>query len=1005
MKTSESPIDAFLVLQPGDAAIANADYEIRSEHNGQNSGIITSWPHTLPRDQWQNRNPGNLVVLCTPSSSTRLKIRPKIPNPRPLSFFARYQPIKPPNSLLTCKATRATELDLVPDQDSDGDSISDSDELLAGLNPTMVDSDGDGTLDINEDSDGDGIINLHEMDNSSSIHKPDTDGDLRMDGNDWMETVDVEGSRQEVVIPYDINNRMAAYPTPAEQIQFQANLTAAVPSFDGKFFPNSLQTVPENAPDAGAVILAERVHRISDLNQQWLQIGNYRKTTYRLRTGHAAAGTATGPDADPEAQNETVSILIHRATYAGNAFSPGAVPVDETYEIQSLPLSNGFISITTTPPALPQNLVDYTFPNGEVGYHHVTTATQNNIRLIVDTNMNGFLEGGMKDESPADQAHDFTKTAPTPVNNGGPYRKAGDAGLILDINNDNSDGGSGSPTSDKYDHISETMDGDADEREFTQSGPHAGHTNGKAKINISNATLRAMKPNIQFPQGQYSLRLVSANSNCLRVHRKPSSASAELLVGLGTPGARSGVMLRPEWFSSGGDKPEDPKYPYSTMFLIIEGVLLGSDTLTLELVSAADDGDDDPITNGVVELSDIVKVQVNVDQVPASNLQTRHGIQLGQSSGDGPVPTKHYIGANYPTFLMTEGKDDEGKDYSIIALRGSIKAETPSQRGGQTNWFAWLSHKGRKLRVDVDGQRVNTASFWIGIQGADPAFNSDQDPLGSFSTWVQTGVMLEQEKNQDWPNSTPFTRGPVPYLETGRTRIIPGHDNTKVDSLPSYNIGAGPTNGVFKNWETDGLHFEFVLFERREEVSNQLLSWTAVYHDLRPDRNNNYFTLNRGLAPISTSIHPADPRRAQTRAMDDRVRYRRVEAKMEFHNSTSFLFGNEAKKAEIGEIFIAKARTGKKILNGSETPKQLWNWATDTDPESSAMFVWLPSGNAAVAQMTVNKGLRPFGVDSGTATGNRIKAGFWNIETGTTYNGQKTFKLWDDRTWAFPKAP
>ena len=80
--------------------------------------------------------------------------------------------------------------------DSDGDGLSDSEELLYGTNPLLVDTDGDGLSDydevmihktdpLNPDTDGDGLSDYEEV----MIHKtdplnPDTDGDGYTDGEE-----------------------------------------------------------------------------------------------------------------------------------------------------------------------------------------------------------------------------------------------------------------------------------------------------------------------------------------------------------------------------------------------------------------------------------------------------------------------------------------------------------------------------------------------------------------------------------------------------------------------------------------------------------------------------------------------------------------------------------------------------------------------------------------------------------------------------------------------------
>jgi hypothetical protein len=61
--------------------------------------------------------------------------------------------------------------------DGDSDGLSDLGEFLAGTNPTIADSDGDGTLDGQEDPDGDTLTNAQEIALGSNPLLLDSDGD------------------------------------------------------------------------------------------------------------------------------------------------------------------------------------------------------------------------------------------------------------------------------------------------------------------------------------------------------------------------------------------------------------------------------------------------------------------------------------------------------------------------------------------------------------------------------------------------------------------------------------------------------------------------------------------------------------------------------------------------------------------------------------------------------------------------------------------------------------
>lgn len=75
-----------------------------------------------------------------------------------------------------------------PDGDYDGDGLPNGYEMefLRGYtNPTLYDTDGDGTPDGDEDSDGDGLSNLMELELGTDPAKRDTDGDGLSDGAEY----------------------------------------------------------------------------------------------------------------------------------------------------------------------------------------------------------------------------------------------------------------------------------------------------------------------------------------------------------------------------------------------------------------------------------------------------------------------------------------------------------------------------------------------------------------------------------------------------------------------------------------------------------------------------------------------------------------------------------------------------------------------------------------------------------------------------------------------------
>ncbi len=153
----------------------------------------------------------------------------------------------------------------VATQDSDGDGLSNIGEYLAGTNPWMVDTDGNGIPDNLEDSDGDGINNQDEMTvYFTNPGDPDTDDDGTPDGVEILQNTDPTDSRS----PYIVR-----------AIEFRGGVTGNTvvvsDRIEGEYtgrhsfkdWTIEFRVWPSNAPPAGMVpLVTRRVQATGGLN-------------------------------------------------------------------------------------------------------------------------------------------------------------------------------------------------------------------------------------------------------------------------------------------------------------------------------------------------------------------------------------------------------------------------------------------------------------------------------------------------------------------------------------------------------------------------------------------------------------------------------------------------------------------------------------------------------------------------------------------------------------------
>ncbi len=610
--------------------------------------------------------------------------------------------------------------------DTDADGISDFDEIAAGLSPFLSDSDGDSISDLDEDSDNDGITNRWEITNTSLIYTPDSDSDSRRDGDDWMEIIDAEISTMNLETLYDELDPMAAYPTPTQSSSFRSQVSAALPTFNGVYENAGTQTTFGPESPGGPTITAFREYQLYDGDDRWVQLGRQKKSNFRLRTGHAAAGSAASPQAFPAAQQVTVPVFISYTATKGD----GAV-IEQSGEVRTLTLSNGIAvpSATELPalPAAPTNLAPYTSPDQSIHLVQKQTVQTNPIRLCVDTNMNGVLEyrtdgrtplekrlGSQAFASDADDVMDIL-TAVDPLR---PVSrlKAGPAGLILDINNNNSDAGNDNALALQHDYLSLDLDGPEDRIEFgtlhEQGTTTIGHVSGGCQVRIAAGLIPLITAG--NAQQKYYLLLSNLSGSAVRVHRLTGSGNMRILMLYFEPNANNVTLTQPQiiidgsWFNGA-----TIQNGFAAINLLVEGVQASSCLLELEVFNLIGGS---PM---VPPVKDTATIQVNVDQVPSQSLSTKDGQQLGKPDASGPgnagTPSKHYAGVDFNTLADTTPTEN------IRAVKGHIMLEIPAGAVGQNSWRPWQTHKRGPLRqFTVGADPVSTASFWIGLTSHAP---------------------------------------------------------------------------------------------------------------------------------------------------------------------------------------------------------------------------------------------------------------------------------------------
>lgn len=642
--------------------------------------------------------------------------------------------------------------------------------------------------------------------------------------------------------------------------------------------------------------------------------------------------------------------------------------------------------------------------------------------LWVDANMNGKID------HVADRAPVKLPGYPAPVK-----LKDSEMSVILDINNDNSDAGTGTATSGMTDMLNSLMDGPEDLSDMTacMNGVNGRTTPGHHFGYLEVWLPAGMLPEIQAATGsnasaKYRMELSyddETADNVVRVF-SPGETPAQTEMILDPEDVEEKAWIKREYFNATAvETGAHPAQYVHIARLRMEGVRPGTARLVVKLItlSAAER----------VAAQDAVQVHVNVDQLPASGGE-RRGVAL---SGVAP----HYAGANN---LRDDGESFEN---GFIAFRGRLKARIPSgSEKSFNNGKAWphLTWKHGLLRLQEqrrsgeyqtaeegkgDDDEVKndnatdegdndahpkwaTASFWIGINtaeyGSSGAPNKPIDVGGTTydrpRQWVQFGLLLRQPatgSDADWANRTPSNRrSVVAYLETGRmdqntkTGIPAGQSINRVKTRAAEGDNNHAT-AALGGWDQLGIDLEFIVFKRpsgTEDASSprRVRPWIAVVRDMRGGGSPRFFVLKARM-PTGPGAMVGNEFSA-LKELFDRRDMTEIEVKQELSNSVSFFFGTEDSPAEVSDLKVARTRSG----DGTTRP------APD-DNSAAALWTWLngPGGgyvweNADVPDnpgITRQTGLAPGPGDKET---NESAIGPWRF----LHSG---LKWYDKRSWGF----
>lgn len=558
---------------------------------------------------------------------------------------------------------------------------------------------------------------------------------------------------------------------------------------------------------------------------------------------------------------------------------------------------------------------------------------------------------------------------------------AGDApnlmAAIIDINNNNTDSGLQSATSGQVDNENNVLDGKVDMDELTAGvGVTTGHSFGTMQIVMRYS--RAVDPKYS-PDSPYRLRATLVDQpgqaigsrNVVRVFNHGEFSAAD--------GGKPDVLLDAELYTNYIDLEKfytdgqrgmatgaldkelsaNSRRVFQKQLFVVEGLRAGYAVIEVELVKF-----DENFVETVIH-KDYTTVVVNVDAHARATAEVATEKDAIALRGKAP----HYMGfRNTPVHS------------SVRAIKGKIIARPPSRLDG-VRWntmSTWMTSNFLRKPLQ-ESKKDSGSSFWIGLRDEDS--NGDYSWIQCGLRWrqkedsrtgtlpfayIESGTLI-----QSFSSEAPIVRQNASFETIGANDAGQGSVATGTSALSNWQNE--PLELEFILYKNPGAENR-VIDETEEDVDVSDVSlnhWFVWFRDARTGKSAtvpaNYFGLKANWAAPNKTIGAAgrDLYRDAYKGQNMNL----LEGQFETNQSISFAPGLAGAPAQIVEL---REATG---LKAGITPSSRPN-----TPEARANFLWADAsfdwGNTSVSADDVT---RQFRTGYANAEETAIHE-WWNVE-------------------------